>query len=93
MSVDPRTKSYIIETGVFKHPFRKLQWNNTHKYNCKRPCRNEKDHFRIWREAYSEYIGSLYDILSRRINPDVVDLHDFEEFLFTQSSGYISRHV
>ena len=86
--------SEIIETGVVKHTVNRFIWSNTHKkYGCRKFCRDEKEHFYVWREAYTKYIEELYGIFSRGISPCSVKFEDFEEFAFSQSSGYMARHA
>jgi len=86
----------IIERTEKRLPYINIfvpNWRSNHASECRYQCKSENDHYREWRRAYDEHLWDLYSILRDRLNSSKVNFSHFTEFVYLNSSGYISEFV
>jgi hypothetical protein len=69
----------------------RVGWSAIHAEWCEHGCSNENIHYSRWRDAYDSHIWDLYSTFSNRINSSKVSFNLFAEFVYLNSSGYISE--
>lgn len=71
----------------------RLGWSTYHTEWCGHGCSNENVHYSRWRDAYDDHLRDLYVTFSERINSSKVSFNHFAEFVYRNSSGYISEYA
>ena len=69
----------------------RLGWATLHSKWCEYGCSNENIHYSRWRDAYDSHLLDLHAVFSDRVNSSKVSFNLFAEFVYLNSSGYISE--
>jgi hypothetical protein len=88
----PVTRISIIKPPPYIDVAR-FNWPAVHALECNLQCKDEDDHYSRWRDAYDNDLRDLYAIISQWLNSSKVSPALFTEFVYLNSSRYISNVI